>query len=115
MPNKVRSFPAYDSRTGKDIATIKSVDITEKCPTKKKGEDRVLVDFGQATEGMMFNVVDCYPGQDIGMGFFNFIHDLEDLSSDKTAVFCRIAKNFGLTPEQFSKIIREEEPQKVSL
>lgn len=105
-----RTLMYYDSRTGLDLEVIHSVEITDQCPNRKGTDRKVILDFAQATEGILVNLTDCYPKQDLGGGVMNFVRSLDDLKSDTMGSFCFFAEVFGLTPAELVKIILQEAP-----
>ena len=104
-----RCIGYYDSKTGRDLKIVKSVDISNECPTKNNGA--VLLDFAQATEGIMVNITQCNPGKNYGTSSGIFLKNLQDLlTSEMTRSFCMFASHFGLTPERLANIVRREAP-----
>ncbi len=104
------SIGYFDSRTGFDLTTSRSVEITSECPAKMGGNAVVYLDFTQATEGVMVKITECYPDSDYGSSVANFVDDLDDLTSNLTANFCMFAKMFGLMPEQLVLFVRQKAP-----
>ncbi len=106
--NKGKPIGLFDSDNGESLMILKSVDITDECPVNKITGRKVIIDFTVTQKGSLFKLTKCYPGETYGESVHNHVHNLDSLDTDKTVVFSRYAKDFGLSPEKLREIVKRE-------
>lgn len=92
------------------IAIIHSLDITEECPLCAFLHVSVLLDYGQATTGIVFQLTSCYPGSDEGMSIMHPLESLQRLEHPGLGNFHEFAEQFGISSEELVLIVQSQAP-----
>jgi hypothetical protein len=104
VPNKVSpKMGIYDSVTGKSLKTIKMIDISSLCSSKKG--DLKVIKYSRITEGVLFKMIDSKieHGPESGSHIFFKIKD----SFENSDAFIDFAKKyFKINPSELAQIIR---------
>lgn len=88
------------------LTIIHSVNIEDECPNSRSFDQQILLDFGQGTEGVVFEISIPHEGSELSLP----MDALDNIYSVKMSIFCECAKMFGLRPEELTLLIQREAP-----